>query len=344
MIWIAWRFQRSVVCALALLALIVIGFAVITGTMQHHDLMQFMGAPCHGRQSQIPGRGDICGKLAVKLANIRTYNTFIEAAGLIIAPLVGALLGLLALASEVDNRTVRLAWTQSISRTRWFAFKVGVGAALVAVLLVPTAITLSWWNGAIGEEDLFAPQTYGIAGWDLVAYGLFMFALTVLLGAVIRRVGWTLAVSVLLFLVVALAVPSRVRTHLVTPTVKWSQPYLATKGDYSGVSYTNETPQSARLLFMGVIPRSTVGLPTWSEVNATTPRVLRCENGYPMKTQNEYVKGELACYKKLHVENVAVYIADDQFWTLQLREGLLYLSAGLILAGGALMFIRRIEP
>jgi len=344
MIWIAWRFQRSAVCALALLALIIIGFSVITGTMQHHDLIQFMGAPCHGQQKQLPGRGDYCGVLNVKLASIRDYNTVIEAAGLIIAPLVGAILGLLALANEVDSRTVRLAWTQSISRTRWFGAKVGVGATFVAIILVPTALVLSWWNGAIGEKDLFAPQTYGIAGWDLVAYGLFMFALTVLLGAVIRRVGWTLAVSVLLFLVVALGVPSTVRTHLVTPTVKWSQPYLATKGDYSGVSYTNGPPQSARLLIMGVVPRSTVGIPTWSEVTATWPRVLRCENGYPMKTQIEYVKGELACYKKLHVENVAVYIADDQFWTLQLREGLLYLSAGLILAGGALVLIRRIEP
>jgi hypothetical protein len=29
---------------------------------------------------------------------------------------------------------------------------------------------------------------------------------------------------------------------------------------------------------------------------------------------------------------------------MQLREGILYLSAGLILAGGALVLLRRIEP
>ena len=250
MIWIAWRFQRSVALALGLLALIVVGFVVVTGTMQHHDLVQFLGAPCHGRQLrlQLAGRRDLCGVLDVRLSNIRTYNTFIEAAGLIIAPLVGAILGLLAVASEVDSRTVRLAWTQSISRTRWFAAKVGVGAALVAIILVPTAVVLSWWNGAIGERNLFQPQTCGIAGWDLVAYGLFMFALTVLLGAVIRRAGWTLAVAVLLFLVVAVVVPSRVRMHLVAPKISWSEPYLATKGDFSGVSYSNEPLQSDRIL------------------------------------------------------------------------------------------------
>jgi len=102
------------------------------------------------------------------------------------------------------------------------------------MILVPTAIVLSWWSGTIGDRDLFARETYGIAGWDLVAYGLFMFALTLLLGAVIRRVGWALAASVLLFLLAAFSLPSQVRSHLVTPTVKWSEPYVVTNGDFTG--------------------------------------------------------------------------------------------------------------
>jgi hypothetical protein len=337
-IWIAWRFQRSVVCALALLALAIICVTLWTGTVQHHDLVSYMAAPCHGQQLNTPGRGDYCGELAVKLAS--PYRTFIRVAGYGIAPLVGVVLGLFALANEVDNRTVRLAWTQSISRTRWFAAKLGVGAALVAVILVPTAVTLSWWNGAIGNRYLFGREAYGIAGWDLVAYGLFMFALTVLVGAVVRRAGWTLAVSVILFLVVAIAVPSKVRLHLVTPTVKWTEPNITAKGSFG----PEGIPYNAWKLVNGPAPRSTVGQPTLSVVIPASENVASCMNGYPMKTQREYVKAELACYKKLHVENVAVYIADDQFWTLQLREGLLYLSTGLILAGGALMLIRRIEP
>ena len=342
MIWIAWRFQRTVVAALALLALVLIGVALITGIVQHHDLVQFMAAPCHGHEPATPGRGDYCGELAVKLANIQMYNNFIRVAGYIIAPLVGALLGLLAVASEVDNRTVRLAWTQSISRTRWFAAKAGVGAAFVAIILVPTAIVLSWWNGAIGDHDLFGRETYGIAGWDLVAYGLFMFALTMLVGAVVRRVGWALAASVLLFLLVAFTVPSRVRSHLVTPTIKWSEPYVVTNGNFTGSAAPY--PYNAWLLVEGVVPRSTTGIPTYREVSATYPRVGACVVKLPTKTEREYVKAELKCYKKFGVENVAVYIADDQFWTLQFREGLLCLAAGVILAGGALVLIRRIEP
>lgn len=343
MIWIAWRFQRSVACALALLAVIVIGAVVISGVMQHHAHIQYFAAPCHGHQPATPGRGDYCGHLAVKLANLITYDNFIRAAGYVVAPLVGALLGLLALASEIDNRTVRLAWTQSISRTRWFGAKVGVGAAIVVIILVPTAIALSWWNGTIGEKDLLSPESFSIAGWDLVAYGLFMFALTLLLGVVIRRVGWTLGAAVLLFLVVTLVVPSRVRFHLVTPTVRWSEPYVVKKGNFFP-SVSGAFPDHSRLLVNGPVLRSTLGVPTWSEVSAVSPKVSRCENGYPVKTQSEYVKAELACYKKFNVENVSVYIAADQFWTLQLREGLLYLVAGLALTSGGLFLTRRIEP
>ncbi len=88
--------------------------------------------------------------------------------------------------------------------------KVAVGAISVAIILVPTAIVLSWWNGTIGDKDVLDTQYFGIAGWDLVAYGLFMFALTILLGVVIRRAGWTLAAALLLFLVVVdLSYPSK---------------------------------------------------------------------------------------------------------------------------------------
>jgi hypothetical protein len=342
-IWIAWRFQRSVVCALALVALIIIGFAVVTGVLQHHDLMQLLGAPCHGSEIAIPGRGDICGVLAVKLANVQSYNSEIRVAGYVIAPLVGAVLGLLALVSELDHRTARLAWTQSISRGRWFAAKAGVGAAVVTLILVPTAIVLSWWNGEVHGYNLYGRDTFGIAGWDLVAYGLFAFALTMLVGAIIRRVGWTLAATTILFLVVAVLFPSKVRSHLVTPSVQWSSPF-ATVHKGSAATQPQAFPFNAWLLVNGPVPRTIKKTPTWNDVLTTQQNAFNCTSDYPSKTLAEQAKAETECYKKLDIENVAVFIADNQFWTLQLREGLLYLVAGAVLVGGALVLVRRIEP
>ena len=283
-----------------------------------------------------PGRGDYCGLLDLSYAQAINFDVYMKVAGFVIAPLVGAMLGLLALANELDHRTVRLAWTQSISRQRWFTAKVAMGAATVAIILVPTAIVFSWWNGAIGDRDLFARQNFGIAGWDLVAYGLFMFALTVVLGVLIRRAGWTLAGALLLFLVVALIIPTKVREHLVTPTVQWSS--------IDATANTDAFPESAWLLVNGTVPRSTVGTPTWSEVLSTEVAFQRCTSAYPTKTQAEWTKAQSACDHTLHVDNVSVYIERNQFWTLQLREGLIYLAFGIILLGGAWAYVRRIEP
>ena len=342
MIWIAWRYQRSVVLALGFLALVVIVFSIVNGVNQHHDFVQFLGAPCHGSESVTNVPGDRCGILDVNLANAEHYSSEIRFAGYIIAPLVGAILGLLALGNELDNRTARLAWTQSISRTRWFAAKAGVGAAIATVILVPVAVVLSWWSGQGPPSDVFNTENFGVAGWDLVAYGLFMFALTLLMGAVIRRVGWALAASVLIFLAIAGIFPSHVRPHLVTPTVHWSAPTLATKG--KAYAYADYFPQNSYLLVNGVVSRKTVGIPTWNDVIAVEPRIDKCEGNYPQESESKYVKREVQCYRKLDVEQVSVYIPGDQFWTLQLREGVLYLVAGLVLAGGSLLIIRRIEP
>ncbi|HEY5266938.1 MAG TPA: ABC transporter permease subunit [Acidimicrobiales bacterium] len=345
MIWIAWRYQRSVACVLALLALVIIGFTVVTGVIQHHYMVEFMGAPCHGSENELVTRapGDFCGRLDVRYVNTVNFDSYIKVAGYVIAPLVGAVLGLFALVNEFDHRTARLAWTQSISRSRWFTVKVVVGATSVAVILVPMAIVLSWWNGTIGTNDIFGPQNFGIAGWVLVAYGLFIFALTILLGVLIRRAGWTLAVALLLFLVVAIVVPKAVRVHLVTPTVHWSS-IASMPGNGATATYSEAFPANSWLLVNGIIPRSTVGTPTWNEVLGAEVKVETCTTAYLKKHPVEQVTAQSACYRMLHLENASVYIRGDQFWTLQLREGLLYLASGAILIGSAWAYVRRIEP
>jgi hypothetical protein len=343
MIWIAWRYQRSVAYVLALLALVVIGFTVVTGMIQHHYMVEFLGSPCHGSELVTRHPGDYCGLLDIRYANTVNFDVYIKVAGYVIAPLVGAILGLLALVNELDHRTVRLAWSQSISRSRWFTTKVGVGATSVAIILVPTAIVLSWWNGAIGDHNIYGRQNFGIAGWDLVAYGLFMFALTILLGVVIRRAGWTLAAALLIFLIVAIVVPSRVREHLVTPTVHWTKIEVTAKG--ASVTYSEAFPGNAWLLVNGYdVPRSTKGTPTWADVFKTQEAVANCTARYPSKTPAEQGKSLSVCFRALHVENASVYIGGDQFWTLQLREGLLYGVSGAILLGAAWACVRRIEP
>jgi hypothetical protein len=126
-----------------------------------------------------------------------------------------------------------------------------------------------------------------------------------------------------------------------------TQPTNATKGNpavYGESMRPAFIPQNDWILVSGFVSRSSVGVPTWKEVDALSRRVFPCINSFPTKTASDLNKAESKCYQKFHVENAVVYIADNQFWTMQLREGFLYLAAGLVVAGGALVLVRKIEP
>ena len=64
---------------------------------------------------------------------------------------VGVFWGAPLVARELETGTHRLVWTQSISRTRWLATKVGlVGLAAVAGAGILTAL-VTWWCGPIDD-------------------------------------------------------------------------------------------------------------------------------------------------------------------------------------------------
>jgi len=48
-----------------------------------------------------------------------------------------------------------------------------------------------------------------------------------------------------------------------------------------------------------------------------------------------------ACLKKDGLHNVELYVADSQYWTLQMREGGLYLAGAALLLGASLLVVRR---
>jgi hypothetical protein len=101
-----------------------------------------------------------------------------------------------------------------------------------------------------------------------------------------------------------------------------------------GQSYTEAFPDNAWLLVNGIVPQTTKGTPTTNDVLITETRVSTCIHDHPTKTPSERESAQRECYRSLDLENASVYIGTNEFWTLQLREGLLYLVSGLILIGG----------
>jgi len=193
------------------------------------------------------------------------------------------------------------------------------------IILVPTAFVLSWWNGAIGNTDLFGRATYGIAGWGPGCVRALHLFLDVAprcgdstrgldpcrLGRRVPRCRGDVSVGV--------------RQHLVAPTVQWSQPSDKTQGNslvYGETESPGFIPANAWVFFSAIAPRSTVGVRRTRKTEVVSSKVYACINTYPHKTQSDTNHATTKCYQKVRCENVVVYIPGGQFWTLQLREGL----------------------
>ena len=128
MTWVSWRLQRTetliAAAILALIAVLLVPTGIEMANAYHHDglsacLTQTSSDGCsqavEGFTQRFQGLGSLLGWLT----------------------LVPGLIGVLLAAPfvlELENGTYRLAWTQSVTRRRWIATKLGVavGAALIS--------------------------------------------------------------------------------------------------------------------------------------------------------------------------------------------------------------------
>lgn len=135
--------------------------------------------------------------------------------------LIPGLIGILLAApfiSELENRTYRLAWTQSITRNRWLAGKLGL--PIVASLLASATLILlfTWWRAPnVHINGHLDTGNYDTTGTVVVGYTLFALALTLALGAIWRRAAAALTVAFVGYFAVRIFVDYVLRDHLVAP-------------------------------------------------------------------------------------------------------------------------------
>jgi hypothetical protein len=143
--------------------------------------------------------------------------------------LIGAFWGAPLIAGELESGTYRLVWTQSVTRTRWLAVKVGVvGLASVALTGLLSLMLTSWSSKAV-NLGRFGTAMFGQRGIVPMGYAAFGFALGVAAGLLIRRTLPAMATTLVAFLAARLIVQSLVRPHFASP-VKLSRALSATNG------------------------------------------------------------------------------------------------------------------
>jgi hypothetical protein len=134
----------------------------------------------------------------------------------VVPALLGIFWGAPLLARELETGTHRLAWNQSVTRTRWLTTKL----AIVGGVAAATAGLLSWavtsWAHHIDQAtgDRITPGLFGARGIVPIGYALFAFVLGVTAGMLIRRTVPAMAATLAIYGAVVISMQEWIRAHL----------------------------------------------------------------------------------------------------------------------------------
>ncbi|MGA9626300.1 MAG: hypothetical protein WBQ65_17640, partial [Bryobacteraceae bacterium] len=137
MTWLAWRqFRTQAVAALVLLGAVAITLAVTRPGLvsSFQNVLHCKGAlACASARRGFFARDSLLRHLANALA-------------VAVPALIGVFWGAPLIARELETGSFRLAWTQSVTRSRWMLVKLGIvgTASMLAAGLFSLAVT--WWS------------------------------------------------------------------------------------------------------------------------------------------------------------------------------------------------------
>jgi hypothetical protein len=212
MIWVGWRQQRLetliAVAMLAVLAAVAIPVGVHMASIYTHE-----------------GLGACTGNAQPGPCNVSVASFLIRFTGLnllfmwsTLVPALAALLLAAPFVLDLDNGTYRLYWTQSITRRRWIATKLGLsvaGSVAVAGCLIALAM---WLRAPLDHLDgRMSSNVYDAEGVAPVAYALFVLGVAVAIGAVWRRTVPALLVAFVVYVVGRVFMDSWLRQRLLSP-------------------------------------------------------------------------------------------------------------------------------
>ena len=137
--------------------------------------------------------------------------------------LLGAFVGAPLLARELETGTFRFAWTQGAGRTRWaLSTLVLPGVLLTAATGAFTALFYWYFRPflADGQVSEMLPLAFALLGVAFAAWTLFAFALAAFTGTLLRRTLPAMAVTLVVYIVLAIATATAIRPHYSSPVTE----------------------------------------------------------------------------------------------------------------------------
>jgi ABC-type transport system involved in multi-copper enzyme maturation permease subunit len=333
MLWMSWRQFRAQ--ALAGLA----GLTLLAAYLLH------LGMDIRGtRDSYLAGcQGDCAQAMAQFLGDYQTTLLFLAALLGLIPTILGMFWGAPLIARELEAGTHRLVWNQSVTRRRWLTVKllvVGLASMVAAGL---ASLLLTWAASPVDQvaDDRFSTIVFGARNIAPIAYAAFAFTLGTTIGLLVRRTVPAMALTILAFTIIQVAMPNLVRPHLMPP-VTIDKPMTA--------EAINEARGLGSITGGAVVKGLTVPNAWISETSK-----LLTANGQPLddkqfddcfmnapRTGATGTFGDIAvCLGNLDLHVQIAYHPNHRYWPFQWIESAIYLALTALLTAFGLWRIQR---
>jgi hypothetical protein len=347
MIWMTWRqFRTQALTVLALTAVAATGI-LVSGLLLHHRLAAALAAcaPAHACDGSTPAARELGSRVARVYDGAQPELELLQVLVLAVPALLGLFWGAPLIGRELETGTHQLAWSQTVTRTRWLATKLAVvGAATIAVAAV-FSLLMTWWAAPLDELDGSRWPGPTFATRDLVplGYAAFAFALAATLGLLLRRTLPAMAATLVVFVAVQLLVPGFVRPHLLPST---TDTYAINETTTSGFQGWSGGP--ADVHFVLPAPRGAWLSDEPPVVNAAGQAVRiadhpRCFPGLDGDTtMPDNDLGAIgACLADANLHESITYHPASHYWPLQWTETGMFFALAAALAATSFWWLRR---
>ena len=326
MIWLTWRqFRTQAVVAVVALAALAIYLVILGYQMRHAyttDIVGCLPADCTGV------RRDFENAYGAQVALIGSLLLGVPA-------LIGVFWGAPLITRELEEKTDRMVWNQSVTRTRWLAVKLTLLTLISMSVTGLYSLLLTWsasrYDQMIGER--FGALTFASRNIAPIGYAAFAFLLGTVIGLLVRRTLPAMALTLALFAVIQILMPTVLRQHLMTPvtsTVKLDVEAMS-RADFLGI---NES--GARI--DGYTMPGEWSLTSSSQVFNGDGTPFTSEQSELCRQSDPQAGMECTAQQNLHFSYT--YQPADRYWRFQWIELSAYLGLAMVLSGFGFWRIR----
>jgi hypothetical protein len=291
----------------------------------------------------------------------------------VVPGVLGIFWGAPLIAGDLETGTYRVAWTQSVSRTRWFVIKIAlVGAASIAVAGL-VSLLVTWWSSMFDHVTAYEYSVFDARDIVPMAYAAFAFALGVGFGTVLKKTLPAMALTLVGFVGVRVAILEWVRPRYLAPLKVFSPallpgpngPVAKIKGLSSSDWIISEQtvdgagkviaslPAAGRSnnLSLNIVPSGAgVRINPSGVMSLTNGQV--CPNRVPASALGLRSPGQFGpgprivnavqeCLAKLNIRELWTYQPSSRYWPFQWFESGLVVMLAILLAGLCVWSIRR---